>query len=187
MADRAKGALWRFGCWVVVTALILAVPATAMRFSSEVAWTTSDFIFAAALIMGVGVAYELAAMRGSAAYRAGAGLALAVAFLTIWLTGAVGIIGNERNGANLMFGAVLAIALIGAIAARFRPAGMSYAMFAAAVAQVLVAVIALTMSWGAGDPSYPWDIIGCTAVFTALWAGAAWLFRIAARSAPARP
>jgi len=186
MADETGKRLWRFGRWIAVAMLILTVPWVAMRFTSEVAWTGSDFVFAGALILGVGFAYELAAMRGNAAYRAATALALAAAFLTVWFTGAVGIIGDEGNSANLLFGGVLATALLGAAVARFRPAGMSLAMIAAACAQVLIGAVALAMGWGATDPSYPWDIVGVTGVFALLWLASAALFRNAARATPAR-
>jgi hypothetical protein len=187
MAGETGKRVWRFGRWIGVAAFILAVPLAAMQFTREVAWTASDFVFAGALILGVGFAYELAAMRGNAAYRAATAFALATAFLTVWFTGAVGIIGDEGNPANLMFGGVLAVALLGAALARFRPAGMSSAMIAAACAQALVAAVALAMGWGGADPSYPWDIVGCTGFFVVLWCASALLFRTAARAAPARP
>ena len=148
-----------------------------MQFTDEVNWGTADFIFAGALIGGTGLAFELAA-RATAnyAYRAAVGLALAAAFLLIWLNLAVGIIGTEDNPLNLMFGGVLAIGLIGAIIARFQPGEMARALFATALAQALVAVIALIAGLGFREPI--WSLTG---FFAALWLGSAWLFRKAAR------
>lgn len=82
-------------------------------------------------------------MNGDTAYRAAAGIALGTAFLLIWISFAVGVIGTEDNPANLMFGAVLLLGLIGAVAARFQPEGMARALAATALAQGLVALIAL--------------------------------------------
>jgi hypothetical protein len=43
------------------------------------------------------------------------------AFILIWMNLAVGIIGSEDNPANLMYGGVLAVAIVGAFMVRFRP------------------------------------------------------------------
>ncbi len=63
--------------------------------------------------------------------------------------GAVGIIGSEDNDANMLYFGVLAVGVVGALMARFRPIGMMLALIATALAQMLVAVIALTAGWGA--------------------------------------
>lgn len=135
-----------------------------------------------ALLGGVGVGLELAVRKTSnAAYRTAAGVALAATFLLIWINGAVGIIGSEQEDANLLYGGVLAVALIGAIVARFRPAGMALAMSATALAQALVPVIAST--FGPGSKASVWspEVLVLTGFFAALWLIAAWLFRKAAR------
>ncbi|MFH1689755.1 MAG: hypothetical protein ABIE42_05890 [Candidatus Eisenbacteria bacterium] len=115
------------------------------------------------------------------AYKSAVGLALLAAFLLFWVNGAVGIIGDEDNDANLMYGGVLAVGLIGAIIARFEPHGMVRAMFATALAQAVVAVIALVAGWGSAAPIWPRDILGATGIFVTLWLGSTWLFRRAAR------
>ena len=117
--------------------------------------------------------------RVNTTYRSAVGLALAGAFLLFWVNGAVGIIGDEDNVANLMYGGVLAVGLIGAIIAHFQPDGMTRALFATALAQSLVAVIALVA--GLGYPvSSPGEILMLNGFFVALWVGSAWLFRSAA-------
>jgi hypothetical protein len=170
---------WRMGAWTVA-ALVPLLPLVAMRFTDEVDWDGTDFILAGALIGGAGLAFELAA-RSTAdrAYRAAAGLTLAGALLLVWLNLAVGIIGAEGNPLNLMFGGVLAVGIVGAIIARFRPGGMARALFATALAQVLVAVAALIAGSGLAEPVWP-----LTGFFAALWLGSAWLFRKAAREQP---
>ena len=93
-------------------------------------WSLFDFAFFGAMVLGVVVVAWLVRRksRGSA-YRYAAGVALAATFLLVWVNGAVGIIGAEGNDANLMFFGVLATGLIGALLARFRPVGMSRAVF----------------------------------------------------------
>ena len=107
-----------------------------MQVTDEVIWDLADFAFAGALVVGVGVTYELAAkMTGNTACRAAVGVALAAAFILIWMNLAIGIIGAEDNPANLMYGGVLAVAIIGAVIGRFQPAGMARALSTTARAQ----------------------------------------------------
>jgi len=144
-------------------------------------WDLFDFAVFGALVAGVGVAYALAARRtGNTAYRSGVGVALAAAFILVWMNGAVGIIGNEGNDANAMFAGVLAVGVVGALIARFRAQGMARALVATALAQALVAVIALAAGQGSAGPAWPWDILVLTGFFAALWLLSACLFRRAA-------
>jgi hypothetical protein len=121
---------------------------------------------------------------GNVAYRSAVGLALAAAFILFWVNGAVGIIGDARDDANLMFIGVLAVGFIGAIIARFQPHGMARALYATAFAQALVAVIALIAGLGSTGPIWPQDILILNGFFVSLWVGSAWLFRDAARDEP---
>ena len=86
---------------------------------------------------------------------------------------------------NLMYIGVLAVAIIGAPRARLQPRGMARALFATAVAQVLVAVIALIADLGASGPIWPRDILVATGFFATLWVGSCLLFRRASFSNPA--
>ena len=142
------------------------------------AWMAPIGFFAVPVI-GAVIAYRETKTYGTA-YRAAVGLALAVAFLLAWASLAVGIIGSEDDPANLMYVGVLAVGIIGAFIARFRPHGMARALFATALAQVLVAVIVLI--FGLGLPwSPPLEILGLTGFFVALFVGTALLFRYAGR------
>ena len=173
----------RLFVWAVVVALILLIPLVAMQFTSEVNWTLSDFVFAGVLLFGTGLTYELVARKaGGIAYRAAVGFALATAFLLVWINAAVGIIGNEDNPATLMYGGVLAVGIIGGMIARFQPQGMARALFATALAQMLVPVIALIF-WRSSLDDAP-GIVGVfmlNAFFVMLFAVSALFFRRAAR------
>jgi hypothetical protein len=174
---------WRIARWGAAGALLL-VPLIAMRFTDEVVWTPFDFAFMGALLAGVLGAYELLATRTrNMAYRAGVGVGAAATFLLIWVNGAVGIIGDENNDANLMYLGVLAVGLIGSVIARFQPFGMAWALFATALAQAVVAVIAVIGDLGATGPVWPGDIVMITGFFCTLWLLSAGLFRTAAGGA----
>jgi hypothetical protein len=160
---------------------MLLLPLVAMQVTDQVNWNVADFLFAAALIGGTGVAYEVTVrMTANNAYRAGIGVALAAAFILIWINLAVGIIGREDDPANLMYGGVLALGLIGAAIVRFRARGMVLALAAMAIAQTFVAAVALIT--GLGYPaSPPLELLLLNGFFAALWLTSAWLMRKAAR------
>jgi hypothetical protein len=174
---------WRVLGWGTAVAL-LVTPLVAMQFTSEVNWTLSDFLFAWAMFGIVGGTFELAVRAsGNKAYRGGAAVALATAFLLVWINGAVGIIGSEGNPANFMFLVVIAIAIAGAIVARFEAPGMARAMSVAAAAEALVGLIALAWRLGASEPPGMVGVLVLINFFALLWLLAAWLFRRAARTA----
>lgn len=168
----------------LATALILLLPFLAMQFTDEVVWDLADFAVAGVLLFGAGLTYALLARKaGNIAYRAAVGVAVAAALVLVWMNLAVGIIGSEDNPANLMYIGVLAVGIIGALFARFQPHGMARALFATALAQALVAVIALIARLG-----YPWsgplELTLLNGFFAVLFAGSAWLFRRAALGQP---
>jgi hypothetical protein len=172
----------------LVTACILLVPLSGNLFMG---WSCSPFAFAfwGALLFGTGITYELVARKGGTmAYRIAIGVACVTGFVLLWINAAAGIIGD--GPVNLMYLGVLAVGSIGAFIARFQPRGMALALFATAVAQMLVPVIALVI-WKAGwesllvdprSPNPPFDpgivpVFGLNAVFVLLFAGSALLFR----------
>jgi hypothetical protein len=145
-----------------------------MQLTEEMAWGPGDFALLGSMLFAACGTYELAArMTGHKAYRAAVGVALATAFILVWMNLAVGIIGSEENPANWMYSGVLAVGLMGAILARFQPQGMARALVGTALAQALVAVIALIAGWG--------NALILTGLFVALWLTSARLFRKAAR------
>jgi hypothetical protein len=162
---------WRIVGWGLAAAL-LALPAVAMQFTTEVDWDAPDFVIMGIVIVSVGLGMEYLIRRSTNPfYRAGAIVALLVTFLTIWVNLAVGMIGDD-NPYNLLFAGVLGIALVGSIAARFAPRGMALVMLVTAVAQAAV---------GAGGLwSDPRGAI-FSMVFAMPWLLAAALFALAAR------
>jgi len=187
MADRVNsgrgGNKWMTAAWTTITALLLLTPAIAMQFTDEVNWTVGDFVFAGGMLVGAGVAYELAARVGNLAYQAGVVVALGAGVLTMWVTGAVGIIGSEDNPGNQLYIAVLVLAIAGAIVTGGRPARMMWVMCIAALATVLVPVIAYAgVAQPTSDVMAP-EVFGATGFFTLLWLLSAWFFRTASRRA----
>ena len=164
---------WRIAGWGLAATLLL-LPAVAMQFTAEVDWTASDFVFAAVLIGGSGLLLELIARKSpDNAYRAAAGFALLAAFLTIWANGAVGMIGDEDNPYNLLFRAVLVVALLGAVLARFRPRGMALAMVVSGIVYTGIALGGL-----ATDPRGAVFSLG----FATLWLLSAALFHTSGKA-----
>ena len=168
---------WRLIGWAIPI-FLLAIP-----WFARWPWSPDDFIVAGAMFAIVGGTFELAVRAsGNASYRAGAAIALAAAFLLVWINLAVGIIGNENNPLNLIFFAVIAIALIGSIIARFRAAGMALAMVVAAAIQGLVGTSVLALGLGAGEPPGPVGLFALIEFFALMWLFSAWCFRRAARA-----
>jgi hypothetical protein len=165
---------WRLATWGAAACLLL-LPLVAMQLfpGSGVDWTLSDFAAMGVLLAITCGACELVWRSTGIAYRAAAGIAILTGFLTVWVNLAVGMIGSGTNPYNLLFAGVLAIAVFGAALARLRPGRMALAMAAAALAQAVVAGVALVAGW---------DVLGalCSGAFAAPWLLSALLFRIAA-------
>ena len=129
--------------WVAVAALLM-LPLIAMRFTTDVNWTASDFVAAGIMLGGAGLGTEFLVRRScSHAYRIGATVAVLGALLTVWVNLAVGMIGDEDNPYNLLFFGVIVTALLGMILARFKAAGMAGAMLVAGIAQATVAAFGI--------------------------------------------
>lgn len=77
--------------WVTI-GILLALPAAAMVFTNEVAWDAADFAAAAILLIGGGLAYELASvLTTNRRHRALLGTAIVLLVGTIWADAAVGV------------------------------------------------------------------------------------------------
>jgi hypothetical protein len=158
-----------------------AVALLALPLVLKFPWTLSDFIFAGAVFGIVGGTFELAVRKsGNRYYRGGVAVALATSFLLVWIIGAAGIIGSEDNPANLMFFVVILMAIAGAVAARFEAAGMARAMFVAAAAETLIAVIVVADGLGATEPPGFPGVPILVLAFAGMWGLSGFLFRQAA-------
>lgn len=102
-----------------------------MQFTGEVNWTLSDFIIAGTFLFGAGLAYKLITRTSEdTAYRVAIGFALFTGLFLLWVNGAVGIIGSEKNPINILYFGVIAVGIVGALIARFQSKGMAYTMLA---------------------------------------------------------
>jgi hypothetical protein len=171
MSDRSTRNL-RIAGWSIAAALLVA-PAVAMQFDSGVQWTASDFIFAGLVFAVVGGLFELAARASrNIAYRAAVVAAVASAFLQLWITLAVGIIGSEDNLANWTYFAVVLTALSVAAVAAGNARTLSRGMAVMAALQALFSALHLA------DGHFTAFI---DLFFTALWVLSSRLFARAAR------
>lgn len=174
--------------WVLVTAVVLAIPAMAMAFNlaipdpgsgtDGVNWGPMDFAIIGVLVLGAGLLFEYASSRsGSTAHKAAVGIAVAAGLGLIWVNLAVGFMRVEN--ANAMYLLVLFVALVGAAIGRFEPREASIAMFATAAAQAVVAIIGVVANLG---PTLLAD-----AFWIAGWVASGLLFRQASlEAAPSR-
>jgi hypothetical protein len=184
MADKVQsksGNSWITAAWTTSTAIILLLPLIAMQFTDEVNWTVSDFVFAGGLLLGAGVTYELAARIGGLAYQAGVVVALGAGILTFWVTGAVGIIGNESNPGNLLYLATIAVAIAGALLVQGRASKMVWAMSLTALATIAAPIIAYAgVAQPRSDVLAP-EVFVATGFLTALWLASASFFHRASQ------
>ena len=89
-ADQWISRLRPFGWGLALVLFVL--PFVAMQFTSEVNWTTSDFVFWGVLLAATGVALELIVrVRANILVRGVLILAVLTAALLVWADGAVGI------------------------------------------------------------------------------------------------
>lgn len=165
--------LLRTMMWGGATALLLA-PAVAMQFTSEVQWSLFDFALMGVLLaIACGAGELVLRASDSLTYRLGAAVAIGTTFVLGVGNLAVGLIGSEDNPANDRVWAVLAVGVVGALVARFKPRGLSLVMLAVAAGQVGLALYA-----EATAQDLPLRI---TVVFVTGWLIAAALFDRAAR------
>lgn len=175
LSGRQSGQSWRMAVWGGAAALMLA-PAVATQVSDEMAWDPADFILVAIMLAAACGAWELAMRKtGNWAYAAAAVVAAGAVFMLFLVNGAVGLIGNGDDPANLLFFGVVTVALGGAIIVRFRPEGMARTMAVTAGAQVVAGALALMLV-----PEVRGFLFG-TAMFVPLWLLSSWLFARAAR------
>lgn len=167
----------------LVTGALLSIPLIAMQLGGEVNWTAFDFVVAGILLGGTGLLFELA-VRGNAtgAHRLAVGAALGTGLFLVWSNLAVGLIGSETHPVNRMYFGVVGVALIGGIVTRLEPHRMARVLFATALAQCVVPVIALGLQVVPADVDL-FEVLGVTAFFSLLWIASALLFFRASRAA----
>ena len=185
MIKRVRRSIQRQMIYVALgTASILLTPLIAMQFTDEVNWNLVDFLVMGVLLLGTGLTFVLISRSSdSIQYRIAVGVAVTAGLLLVWMNLAVGIIGSEDNPANLMYIGVLAIAIIGSLTARFSALGMARTMFATAIAQILVPVIALIFWMPAiNEPPGILGVFILNLFFTVLFIGSSLLFRSVAKS-----
>ncbi len=177
-----RGFPWRPIGWGSLVALLL-IPLIA-----GFPWSLADFIFAGAVLGGAGIVIELGArLSPSLAYRGGVAVAVLTAVGLVWVNGAVGFLGDEDNPENLVFAAVILIAVLGAARAGFRPAGMARALFATAAAQLAVGIAAIAIDFAVPGRDWLYEAVLGTTLFTLLWLTSAALFRKADVASPVSP
>jgi len=166
--------------WSIAIAILLLIPFVAMQFTQKVQWSFGDFVILGAILIAIGLAYELIVRKSEKTkYRIAFGTGLAGAFLLFLVNGAVGIIGNEDQPANLLYGLVLLVGIIGSFMSQFKAKGMARTLFVMATVQFLVPVVALTIwpanaSWGAAGVL---GVFVFNAIFVLVFIVSALLFR----------
>lgn len=149
-------------------------------------WSLADFIVMAGLLVFAGGGLWLAfRATKSWTHRAAVAMALLASFLLFWVTGAVGIIGSENNDANMLFLLVPVIWIAGGLVTRLNPLAMARVLVLTGAAQALIGGVALALGLGTEGHAWPWDIVGASLIFTALWIAAAYAFKRASLRQPA--
>lgn len=126
-------------------------------------------------MIGSNKADGLEARSGSGAYRAGVGVAVLAAFLTVWTT----IVRDDGNGIGF-FMVIMAVA-VGWFAAAFRAAGMARTMAGTAVMQAAVGSLIATAPATANVPGESVKALLFSGFFAVLWLVSGAFFRAAAK------
>lgn len=117
---------------------------------------------------------EVRSRRG--AYRAGIGIAILAAFLTVWTT----IVRDDGSGIGF-FMVIMAVA-VGWFATGFRPEGMARTMVGVAVMQAAVGGLIATAPITANVPGEPMKALAFSGFFIFLWLVSGAFFRSAAKA-----
>lgn len=154
--------------------LIVMIP---LVFTLLGKWKWRDprgYVFAFVVLYAFGLTYELVARKmTNRAYRFAVGLAVMAAFATSW--GNMIRVSESENLINLLYYVVPAIGALGAVIARFQPRGMALALFATALAQLLVPAILAFLLDVRPAPSAERVFVG-SVVFTMVYVASGLLF-----------
>ncbi len=172
---------------LLFTGLASLIPLAGELFVDSWDWGVGGFVFFGIVVYLAALLYQYGKTRsGNLFYRVGFTLAILTSFMVFWITAAVKIIGEENPG-NIMYGAVLIIALLGAFLSRFEAKGVERTLYATAVAQMLVPTITFILSktttsgvWSDFAPGVL-QVFEINAFFALLWIASALLFRNSAK------
>jgi len=82
-----------------VIVILLLIPLIAMQFTSEVNWTTIDFVIAGILLLGVWLIFEtIVRLIKNKKFQIALIVALFIIFILVWIELAVGIFGSPFAG-----------------------------------------------------------------------------------------
>ena len=165
---------WRIALWGALIALF-CLPVIAVQLSDEFDWTSSDFLFAAVFLTILGIGGEIALRVGrNAPHQLGIAIAALGGFLTVWINGAVGMLGSEDEVTNLYFIALVGIAVVASFLVWFRPAPMRWIMATLSASQFGVGIIAGL--WTMPGHAIEWGVL---AFFAVIWGASAACFHAA--------
>jgi hypothetical protein len=160
----------------LITTSILLIPFIGNQISREWDWGFLDFVIIGTLLFCAGMTYELVSRNSrDTAYKAAVALSAITGVLIVWVTLAVGIIG-EDNPANVLYLLMLIVGFLGASSVGFKPHMMTRVMFALAIAQMLIPITALIF-WNTDFAPGVMRVFGINVFFAMLWVGSAILFR----------
>ena len=146
--------------WIAFVICALLIPLVSMQLTDEINWDFTDFTIMGIVLGGIGISYELIARKSKkTTYRMAFIIGLLGAFLLFWVNGAVGLIGNENQDANLLYGAVFVVGLVGSLISRFKAKGMHITLLIDAVVQMTVPITALII-WPPSEISWAPGVIG---------------------------
>jgi hypothetical protein len=170
----------------LITGAALLLPLVLMKFTDEVNWSISDFTIVGVLIFATALSYRVVTQRvAGLAYKLAFAMALGTTLVMIWANLGVGLIGSGPNAGNLLFIAVLAVAVFGSVQARLNASKMERVMYATSLAIGFLAIIALLT----GMQNYPGssvvEILSVCGFFATLFFVAGLMFRFAAKTGSA--
>lgn len=167
---------WRYVMWAGAGALLVA----ALAAFEAIRQGEYGLVVIAVLFALVCLVVERGARKSTRwAYWAGVTIAILTGLGQMYMNLAVGLVGNEDNPINLMFFAVVAFAALGSAVALGRPAGLAWAMAAAALAQVAAGAVGVAVQLD--EPMRAGGMVLLTLYFVGLWLNAGALFRLSAR------
>jgi len=161
---------------------VILIPLIAMQFSEEVNWDMFDFLIAWILIFGAGFTFQLISMKTEAtSYKIATGLAVFASLAILWINGAVGIIGNENNPLNLLYGFVLTMVIFGSFIAQLEAKAMSRVMLSTAATHLLVSLIGGFLYVSENPGVSISGVINANLIFIVFWGLSALFFQKAVK------